>query len=349
MKLTITPPASLDASLSLFWETSVNSYKHFLGDDEVFLCRSISQSNGKFRQGDPSPRNTAEWLKAFNMLKRLGCEVPFSLEKICEKIVCEHLHDLCYSDISLFLWADSVGSNQHSHYIWEKFLQGSEKYFTDSLSLAWALSAGCHYFPHAREQKTVRKFLTKLYQKLAKTQSARSGLFRGSSNRFGFLRPRENTTTIPSQAYSIQALTYYGRLFSLKDPLNRACMCADTLILLQGTKGQWWWSYNANKATVLNRYPVYSVNQDAAMPMALWGLQNAIGDKRFESSILMGFKWVLGNNEINIPLVDKVNGYLWRAIQQQVDGTFSVVNEMYSYHPARCLYALGEYVLSNEQ
>jgi hypothetical protein len=85
------------------------------------------------------------------------------------------------------------------------------------------------------------------------------------------------------------------------------------------------------------------------MPMALWGLQNAIGDKRFEPSISMSFKWVLGDNEINIPLVDKENGCLWRAIQQQVDGTFSVVKEMYSYHPARCLYALGEYVLSNEQ
>jgi hypothetical protein len=333
----------------LIWETSVNSYQHFLRDEEVFLHRNIVLSNGKLQYGGPSPISTAEWLKALYLMVQLGYVFPPYLEEIFEKIVNEHLDSLNYQDITLFLWADSVGNNQYSNYIWQNYLKKSEKWFNDSLSLSWALSAGCHYYPKAKDQKSVLKFLTKLYQKLSKLQSARSGLFRNSANRFGFLRHSENTGTIPSQAFSIQALTYYGSLFSLKEPLNRACICADTLISLQGSRGQWWWSYDTNKGSIINCYPIYSVTQDATMTMALWELQNAIGDKRFETSISKSFRWVLGNNEMDLTLVDKENGYLWRAIQQQADGTFTVLKEMYSYHPARCLYALGEYVLSNEQ
>jgi len=94
------------------------------------------------------------------------------------------------------------------------------------------------------------------------------------------------------------------------------------------------------KGTVAQKYPVYSVHQDGAMPAALSLVSQACHSKAYDEAAHRGLAWVLGENELNVDLVDDQEALVLRGIDQR-DDRFEIIRRMRAYHPGRCLYALA--------
>ena len=107
-----------------------------------------------------------------------------------------------------------------------------------------------------------------------------------------FIKARYHNTlaSLSSQTFTIMSLALYSQTFGDPDFLQIATRCADKLCSLQGLQGQWWWVYNIDSGEVAEKYPVYSVNQDGAVPMALFPLQKALFTDKYEANIHKGLE-----------------------------------------------------------
>jgi len=76
---------------------------------------------------------------------------------------------LDYEDISLILWADSVGEQRYLDEIWTK-LENQSKFFKEqcnglsyrTMEMAWLLTALCHYYPFAKNQDVIQELSTRV-------------------------------------------------------------------------------------------------------------------------------------------------------------------------------------------
>ena len=116
------------------------------------------------------------------------------------------------------------------------------------------------------------------------------------------------------QVYPIYALTNFARAFGVGEALDNASACADGICRAQGPLGQWWWHYSATSGRVVQRYPVYSVHQEAMGPMALLEVARANG-RDMTYPILHGLRWILGQNEVGQDMRDLELGVVWRSVR----------------------------------
>ncbi|MCK6554759.1 hypothetical protein L6Q96_09300 [Candidatus Binatia bacterium] len=288
---------------------------------------------------EPSPRNTAEVARALYLLRSRGARVDIDPDALLDRLVTDHLEALDYYDAAHALWAAAVGNSPHGATFWEALQRRLPPDASETIQLGWTLSALCAYAPGARAQQAVVALAADICGRLLRNQFPSTGLFRADAGSRRWWRRRQRTTDLSSQAYAIHGLASYGIAFGRRGPIDRATACADTLHRLQGNRGQWWWMYDWRRGAVASPYPVYAVNQDAAVPLALDTIERAIGNRRYGEAVERGLAWLFGDNEAQTTLVDPDLGVVWRAVQQAASG-FVVIREMYSYHAARCLYWL---------
>jgi hypothetical protein len=251
----------------------------------------------------------------------------------------DYIHGLDYTNIAFLLWADALAENRYESILWNALRARMPANVSQTTQLGWTLSAVSHYLPVAKDGAAVARFAREIYQRIAANQG-RSGLFFTSGDRQGWLRRRVAGSSLSSQAYAMQGLALYGRTFGVAAALDRAERCADAVCRQQGAAGQWWWRYNVDNGAVSDQYPLFAVNQDTAMPMALGELQRARGRRSYAAAIDRGIRWVFGDNEVGGSLVDEAGGAIWRAVRPRDGGGFDVIREMHAYHAARCLYHL---------
>lgn len=335
-------PSHLAASpeLSALWRTCYGSLPKFRLPDAGILARRIIWDGTRFQPFEPSPRNTAEVLKALYRMRSLGCALPLEPRPLLETLVEKYLEGLDYADVALIIWADALGDCLHVRKLWEALRERLPGKASETMELSWTLSAVCQLHQIDQRLESVEGFAQQLYARITRNQSQRTGLFGGSSGPRNWPWRRDNIASLSSQTYAIQAMTLYGQTFGVHEAVERGRKCADAICSLQGTLGQWWWTYDVRKSTVVQRYPVYSVNQDAAIPTALGILQGALQESRYDHYIMRGIAWLFGENEARVPLVDETIGVIWRCMECDDQGTFAIKREMFSYHPARCLFWL---------
>ena len=111
---------------------------------------------------------------------------------------------------------------------------------------------------------------------------------------------------------------------------------------LQGPDGQWWWHFDVRTGRVVERYPVYSVHQDAMAPMALLALREAC-DVDHGAAIERGLKWLDRPSEIEGGLVDREADLIWRKVARREPGKLSrTVQAVASWsHPIMRVPGLG--------
>jgi hypothetical protein len=303
------------------------------------LVRSLQRTEDGWQLTEPCALNTSEALKAVFLMDRAGIQHGLDPHALLDRLVADYLATADHQVASLALWAAATGRSPHADRLWQTVVERAPRDVFQSMQMAWTLAAVCAYAESHAVTGAVSSFAEQIVARILANQNPKTGLFHPSAAREGLLRRRRADTTLSSQTYPIYALTQYARVFGARDMLEPARRCAERLCLLQGDSGQWWWRYDARRGAVLQRYPVYAVNQDGAVPLAFGALQAALGDRRYDEAIDRGLVWEGGENELRRSLLDAQAGFVARSLEPE-DGSYRLSWEMYAYQPARALTAL---------
>ncbi len=125
--------------------------------------------------------------------------------------------------------------------------------------------------------------------------------------------PRRAWASFAASCYMSWALLTLARLDDERPAGETGLRIARALVRLQGPQGQWAWLYHVPSGTVLDSYPVYSVHQHAMAPFFLLeAIDQGHGDLR--GPLELGFRWVLGQNELGSSMVDPHLRLIWRSV-----------------------------------
>jgi hypothetical protein len=331
---------SLTPEEATIFRVSLSQLELCLLADEGILSRQLQWDGERLRPlPEPSPRNTAEAVKSLYALRSRGWPCPLDPDPILDRLVHDYLPALEYPDVALTLWADAMGGGRHHGSLWDAFVRRLPRRASDTMHLAWALSAVCQCVEEGRTSGGLAEVAHGLARRVLGNQFHETGLFHISNQRSGWRRRRVPVATLAAQTYPVQALAGYGRLLRTPQAVECADRCAAAFCRLQGERGQWWRSYHVEQAAVAERLPLYTVNQAGSVPMALDELHAALGDHRYAVHIAAGLGWISGNNEVTESLADETAGTLWFGVRHTDQG-WEIVRNVASYQPARCLYWL---------
>jgi hypothetical protein len=319
------------------WRTYRASIPRFLIPESGLMARSIEWDGQEWRKTEPSPLGSAEMLKALFTMDASGVSHAIDAAAVMDRLMAEHVPAADLQVVSLTLWAAAIGRDRHVPALLAA-VDAKLSSVSQTLPLAWTLSALSHGVVVSSDRSRVRRLAQGCFTRLSANQDLGSGLFRGSARREGWLRRRRTDTTLSSQTYPIHALVSYAAAFGDDRALFAAERCAERLLELQGPQGQWWWRYDTRAGSVLDRYPVYCVNQDSAIPAAFGRLQAATGKMALAEAVDRGLSWQNGHNEASLSLIDERNGRVARSIAVD-DGRCHISWEMYAYQPAHHLVA----------
>ncbi len=180
------------------------------------------------------------------------------------------------------------------------------------MELGWIVSGLAHHAAAGGSEAGARLLSASLDQLLEHNRAA-SGLFR----HFGAAGRRRRFPNFATQIYSVLALSTVARLGLDPRALDAARTTADLLIGHQLEDGGFPWLYDAERGTVVERYEIYSVHQDAMAPMAFIELWEASGDTRYLDAVARGLRWIHGRNELGADMVDRDNGLVLRSIRRK--------------------------------
>jgi hypothetical protein len=141
-------------------------------------------------------------------------------------------------------------------------------------------------------------------------------------------RLRRWIANFADQIYSVQALSFRAMTGGTSDDLGIAKAAAERLVALQGSLGQWWWHYDPRDSRVAQGFPVYSVHQHAMAPMALMACAEA-GGGSFHAPVELSHRWI-AKNELNVDLLDRAAGTLWRDIEVRENSLARVARQALS-------------------
>lgn len=117
-------------------------------------------------------------------------------------------------------------------------------------------------------------------------------------------------------AYFLMALEYFARIFN--DPEIEALFkrAVSRVMRLQGENGEWPWFIDSSSGAVMDWYPVFSTHQDS---MAFLFLLPALdlGVEYAGKAITNSYKWLLGSNEIQEPLIQKRPFFIYRCMKRK--------------------------------
>lgn len=177
-----------------------------------------------------------------------------------------------------------------------------------TVDLSWTLTA----LLAARAVRDVAADADLIAGRLCTLQGAQ-GIFPHMLPRDSLPWYRAHVGCFADQVYPIQALARHHAATGEANSLAAAERCAERIVRLQGSSGQWWWHYDVRTGDVVEGYPVYSVHQHAMAPMALHDLRTA-GGTDHQPAISAGLTWVFERPEVTSPMIDETTGAIWRKV-----------------------------------
>jgi hypothetical protein len=236
-----------------------------------------------------------------------------SLQDVCERLLddCEQSQEL--GEVALTTWAARVLRHKHAHKaVTTLKLMEPAKGLYRTVELSWALTA----LVAGDGEPADAPLAKKIADTLIASFNRQSGLFPHAPAGKGLSSLRSHVSCFADFVYPIQALSYYYRKTADSNAAEIATRCAECMCKLQGLQGQWWWHYDVRTGRVVERYPVYSVHQDAMAPMALFALANACG-KDYSEAIEKSLRWLTNPPEIQGSLIDTGRNIIWRKIARR--------------------------------
>jgi len=246
-----------------------------------------------------------------------GYTVPFDLDEL-DAVAWRELDagELTPGDIGLMLWIDARRGSDCG----DKLADRLDQALAISgglparlgMELGWIITGLAHHTA-AGGSPTGTRLLSAALDQLLVENRAPTSLFRHFGNP-GWRRRFPNFAT---QIYSVLALAVVARHGLDDRALPAAIATADRLLETQLPDGGWPWLFDAERGTVVERYEIYSVHQDAMAPMALLELAEITQDPRYTNATAHGLAWIHGNNELNQNMTDHQNGLVLRSIRRK--------------------------------
>jgi ubiquinone/menaquinone biosynthesis C-methylase UbiE len=208
-------------------------------------------------------------------------------------------------DEGLFLWWKALAGEGSVEPSLDRIAAASPRFGAeDSQTLAFLLMGlACSREPTGRAWQLADEVAAHLM-----ARQSPSGLF-------ATVARRDAVSTFNYQVYSSLALGTYGSRCGHGEAVEAAWACCDRFCRLQGSQGQWWWTYDVERGTVADKYPVFSVHQLGMAPLVLLAVGRISGDD-FTPWVRRGARWVAGSNEIGQPLIAEGDTTVWRSVRR---------------------------------
>jgi hypothetical protein len=273
--------------------------------------------------GDPAPHGVSLRYTAMTYIGLLRAEGAGYEHRLDRDGMAAALHagagsaDLEPGDYGLYLWADALTGRERG----DDLLARLEAALAarggllprEGMELAWIVQ-GLALQVEAKAGERAARLLAQALDHLLARREPASGLFLHYGT-----GPRRRFPNFATQIYSVLALATVARTDRERGAVAAAAgaRAADRLIELQVGDGGWPWLFDARRGTVVERYEVYSVHQDAMAPMGLLALTEATGERAYADAAVRGLAWVHGRNELGVPMLDREAGMLYRSIRRR--------------------------------
>src|SRR5215203_2001439 len=250
--------------------------------DDGVLC--FERRVGRPEALGRSPRYTLMVELGLLRAQAAGYALPFDLDELDAAIWRElDRGTLTPGDVGLMLWIDARRQGGRGPELAERLdaaLIGAGGLGARlGMELGWIVTGLAHHVAGGGSE-TGEWLLRESLDQLLVTNRTPSGLFR----HFGDAGRRRRFPNFATQIYSVLALAVVGRHGLDERALPAARRTAALLLESQLPDGGWPWLFDAERGTVVERYEVYSVHQDAMAPMAMFELSEATGDGRYAAA-----------------------------------------------------------------
>jgi hypothetical protein len=264
-----------------------------------------------------SPRYTLMVELGLLKAQATGYPLPFDVDEI-DAVAWKEIDGgaLSPGDLGLMLWIDARRGGRRGEELADRLDAAlSVKGGLGArlgMELGWIVTGLAHHAA-AGGSRTGARLLVESLDQLLEGNRAPSGLFR----HFGDAAWRRRFPNFATQIYSVLALAVAARHGIDERALPAAQATADRLLATQLPDGGWPWLFDADRGTVVERYEVYSVHQDAMAPMALLELAEVSGDLRYLQAAARGLAWIYGGNELGVDMVARDDGLVLRSIRRR--------------------------------
>ncbi len=195
-----------------------------------------------------------------------------------------------------------------------------------TMEVAWLVSGLSHEWRRHEHAQTRAWLDTAIEELLERRFQPKTAIMAHAGEAATFVHGlRRWIANFADQIYSVQAFAFVHLLFGHARALAAAEAVAAKMVELQGSKGQWWWHYDAKRGGVPQPYSVYSVHQHGMAPMALRAL-GAAGGTNHEAAIALSRNW-MDENELGVSLIDAAQPTLWRSVEYDDNRVESVVRK----------------------
>jgi len=308
------PLGPLSEKVEQMLRIALNGLSKMLDPEEKLFCFTVREKNG-FRREGLSHRYSAVALLGLFRAWVAGWEIGIDPRPLGEALLgrAGEVQDIGTLGLLMWMQAELFGEveSRFLERLWEldpeRIYPGSEYRTTE---LAWLLLGLLQAVGvSAREEWADLAHCT--FSRLLQNYNERTSLF-SFSNRIPL---RSRLGFFDGQAYGGLALLRYGERFQKKEPIDWGLSVARTICRLQGKGGEWAWHYNSKSGVVVEQFPVYTVHQDGMAPMLL---REALrhGGEEFLDPLLLGLRWVTGENPFGTPMWDSEKGVIWRSVRR---------------------------------
>ncbi len=298
---------------------SIRALERMYRPGERLFCFCLRRKDGCEVQEGISHRYTATVLLALADLDHamadrvLHGQPP---EEVCRSLIrrVEGTRDL--GAVALVLWAARALNHPGAADVLRQ-LQSMQPDVAvyPTVEVAWSLTAlvvpGRSVGDDALADRLARRLITSCHPQ--------SHLFSHHPHDTRPSRLRGHVACFADLVYPIHALCWYHHATGDREALQAARHCGSRMCELQGPAGQWWWHYDVRTGRVIERYPVYSVHQDAMGPMALLALKR-VGVSGLDQALARSLQWLEDPPELEHSLIDRERGVIWRKAYRAEPG-----------------------------
>ncbi len=221
-------------------------------------------------------------------------------------------------DLALAVWAGVETGADDCHVFLERLEKNwpSLRQACNAVELAWVVESLVRFSQYDTLPDKAFDVLKDAQNRLTGLYCPTGGLFARHSRKGANEILSRKVACFADQVYPIMALADYGATFGDITSVDIAVSAADTICLLQGPAGQWWWHYDAESGIVAEEYPVFSVHQEAMAPMALLAVDAAAGTDH-SRYVEKGLSWLNRSDAVRRTMIVPQDGIVWRDVHRR--------------------------------